>query len=219
MFTSFDTLVITLMMLSCVMGQRAGLFTGLLSLSQYFGTLMLTMWLFRPFLNITSGWFRQPTIASWAAIIVPFIISMIVLSLLKRMLGMGVSVVKGGGLDRVFGLFLGFFVGLCLVALLHTAIVAISNGGVETPTEVTDAKDIKEAATDESNVAPEWLQKGKTFGFTKFGAKIFGGLWGKSINGEMQKLQEGNLYITPNGEGSEALEDAVGKKEDSEEFR
>ncbi|HCR85097.1 MAG TPA: hypothetical protein DIV86_00300 [Alphaproteobacteria bacterium] len=182
--TNFDIITIVVLLIFTTISFFKGGIGSILSLAKWYGAGVLSVMFYPEAKQVTEEALGSSIISSGVAIFGLYIVALIVLWLITKVILLALSAVVGGVTDRFAGLIIGFTIGLIIISSAHYTIRATNN-----------------------NNDPDWLQEGKTFELTKFGADNLG----KVFSGDFSKMIDDFGFKT-----SEKIKNEISKDELSE---
>lgn len=153
MFTWFDIIILTVITASSIFGIYGGIIKLIIGLLGFIFSITLTVFLYPYTHEIMAHYLSQAIPCAIISGIISYLISLIVCSLLTHKLLLIASSIRGGIIDRLFGLIAGFARGVIICLLLFVSVAVLFSGSY---LEAKTFKDVIDNTTIDKY--PKWLQ-------------------------------------------------------------
>lgn len=146
MFTEFDVIVSVIVLISAVASIMRGFVKDFMSFVNWTGATIATLYFFPYAVSVFEQYFRDPFVGNVVSIIVVFVLSAGLITLLTSAMSERSREFRTSATDKFLGGLFGTLKGFIIVSVIHFSIFLVA--GEE----------------------PDWLKRGSTYGFTKYGA-------------------------------------------------
>lgn len=154
MFTWFDTVIFSITSISAISGIYHGVIKLIIGLLGFLSSIIATYYLYPYIIKISNNYFDNYLLLTISSVIISYIISLIICSLLTNKFLSAISTIRGGIIDRSLGLAAGVARGLIISICSFIGITVIfSDSYIEAKT----LKDVIHNAS--ADKYPEWLKK------------------------------------------------------------
>lgn len=154
--TIFDVIILTIILLSSLLGVYKGMFQVIISSLCFIATILVTIWIYPKVKVIFVSYFDHELIISIVSGIASYIFSLLVFTFIASSLKVMISPLSGGFLDRLLGLFIGFIRGALISTVIFSVAACYASG-------VTLNSSFKEEVNKLSQKNyPDWLKNSGT---------------------------------------------------------
>ncbi len=157
MFTWFDIIILAIITASSILGIYGGIIKLIIRLLGFIFSIILTTYLYPYTHELMTNYVRDAIPLAIVSGIISYIISLIICSILTHKLLLVSSAIRGGIIDRLFGLIAGFGRGMAICLILFASAAVIFSGSY---LEAKTLKDIVDNTT--LDKYPKWLQASTT---------------------------------------------------------
>lgn len=164
-YSQFDVIVITILLISSTIGFFKGSIRGILSALKWYGAFLISIAFYPTAIQIVETILQPSPVNNIIAVILVYITALIVISIIIGVILRALGGTVGGTLDRLLGAGIGFAVAYFIVSSVHLAVEKMNGGN-----------------------APDFLQNGKTYNFTKTGSELASNLIGNNFTDMLSSL-------------------------------